>query len=114
MKYDFTYDEQKRIVSKEALKWDASREKWSPCFKMNYTYASNEMTLVFARWNASHKAYDAYVEKSIYELNNANLPIAYLNYKWNDYKWVENETNNWAMNIQTPPSDGTELILVTR
>ena len=28
MKYDFTYDDQKRISSKEAFKWDASIEKW--------------------------------------------------------------------------------------
>ena len=30
MKYDFTYDDQKRISSKEAFKWDASIEKWIP------------------------------------------------------------------------------------
>ena len=28
MKYDFTYDDQKRMSSKEAFKWDASTEKW--------------------------------------------------------------------------------------
>ena len=30
MKYDFTYDDQKRMSSKEAFKWDASTEKWIP------------------------------------------------------------------------------------
>ena len=36
MKYDFTYDDQKRISSKEAFKWDASIEKWIPYFKIDY------------------------------------------------------------------------------
>ena len=28
MKYDFTYDDQKRMATKEAFKWDASTDKW--------------------------------------------------------------------------------------
>ena len=49
MKYDFTYDDQKRMSSKEAFKWDASTEKWIPYFKIDYTYSSNEITLDIAR-----------------------------------------------------------------
>ena len=30
MKYDFTYDDQKRVTAKEAFKWDSSTEKWIP------------------------------------------------------------------------------------
>lgn len=89
MKYDFTYDDQERMSSKEAFKWDSVKEKWTPYFKINYTYSSNEITLVYARWNNNHKAYDDAVEKSVYELNDTNMPIAYMNYKWADYKWVE-------------------------
>lgn len=40
MKYDFTYDDQKRMSSKEAFKWDASTEKWIPYFKIDYTLKS--------------------------------------------------------------------------
>ena len=50
MKYDFTYDDQKRVTAKEAFKWDSSTEKWIPYFKIDYTYSSNEITLVYARW----------------------------------------------------------------
>ena len=46
MKYDFTYDDQKRVAAKEAFKWDSSTEKWIPYFKIDYTYSSNEITLV--------------------------------------------------------------------
>ena len=93
MKYDFTYDDQKRVAAKEAFKWDSSTEKWIPYFKIDYTYS---------------------VEKSVYELNDANMPIAYMNYKWNDYKWIEESAGNWAMNIQTPVTDEADLLLAGR
>ena len=48
MKYDFTYDDQKRVTAKEAFKWDSSTEKWIPYFKIDYAYSSNEITLVYA------------------------------------------------------------------
>ena len=70
--------------------------------------------LVYARWNNSHRAYDDSVEKSVYELNDANMPIAYMNYKWNDYKWIEESAGNWAMNIQTPVTDEADLLLAGR
>ena len=54
------------------------------------------------------------VEKSVYELNDANMPIAYMNYKWNDYKWIEESAGNWAMNIQTPVTDEADLLLAGR
>ena len=86
MKYDFTYDEQKRMTSKEAFKWDARREKWNPYFKIDYTYSDGQITLTYARWNEAHKAYDAQVEKSVYELNENNMPVACVNYQWKNDK----------------------------
>ncbi len=113
MKYDFTYDDQKRMATKETFKWDASTDKWLPYFKIDYTYSSNEITLVYARWNDSHRAYDAAVEKSVYELNDANMPVAYMNYKWND-KWIEESSVNWAMNVATPATNEATLLTASR
>lgn len=84
MKYDFTYDNQRRMTAKEAFKWNAASEKWIPYFKINYTYTDNEITLEYARWNEGHKAYDLSVEKSVYDLNDANMPVACINYKENE------------------------------
>lgn len=91
MKYEFAYDSQKRMAAKEAFKWDGGTEKWTPYFKISYLYAGNEITMEYARWNASHKAYDDAVEKSVYELNSDNMPVAYLNYKWNQTE------KNWSV-----------------
>ena len=86
MKYDFTYDTQNRMTSKEALKWDGVAEKWAPYFKMSYTYTDNQIILEYARWSDKSKAYNESVEKSIYELNDANMPVACTNIESNGSK----------------------------
>lgn len=104
MKYDFSYDEQNRMIAKEAMKWDAAAEKWMPYFKIAYAYENNEITMQYARWNEGHKAYDAAVEKSVYELNDSNMPVAYINYKWN------NADKDWSMNVVNSFANNTELM----
>lgn len=83
LKYDFAYDSENRMTAKEAFKWDAVANKWAPYFKISYQYSNNEIIMEYARWNSGHKAYDEAVEKSVYELNGDNMPVAYVNYKWN-------------------------------
>ncbi|ADV42767.1 DUF3836 domain-containing protein [Bacteroides helcogenes] len=78
MRYEFTYDDQKRLVSKEAYKWNGAKEQWEPYFKMSYEYGNAEIIMSYARWDESRKAFDKDMKKSIYELNNENMPIACL------------------------------------
>lgn len=80
LRYEFTYDDQKRLTAKEATKWDGSKDEWVPYFKMTYHYGDDEITMSYARWNKAHKAYDKDVKKSVYELNEENMPVAYKNY----------------------------------
>lgn len=80
LRYEFTYDDQKRLTAKEATKWDGAKDEWVPYFKMTYHYAADEITMSYARWNKAHKAYDKDVKKSVYELNDENMPVAYKNY----------------------------------
>lgn len=108
MKYDFAYDAQNRMTAKEAFKWDATSESWTPYFKISYLYAGNEITMEYARWNAGHKAYDIAAEKSVYELNAENMPIAYINYKWNQ------PNKDWSMNVENSFAHNGELIASTK
>lgn len=80
LRYEFTYDDQKRLTAKEATKWDGSKDEWVPYFKMTYHHGDDEITMSYARWNKAHKAYDKDVKKSVYELNEENMPVAYKNY----------------------------------
>lgn len=108
MKYDFSYDDQNRMIAKEAFKWNNAREEWMPYFKISYVYNGNQITMEYARWNARHNAYDASVEKSVYEMNDANMPVAYLNYKWND------AAKDWSMNTSHSFDDDYRLLAIGR
>lgn len=43
---------------------------------MTYQYDNDEITMSYARWNESHKAYDKDTKQSVYELNDENMPVA--------------------------------------
>ena len=75
LRYTYTYDTENRVTSKEASKWDSSKEAWVPYFKMNVSYANNEVELSYARWNSKSNAYDSNVEKTVYELNDSNAAL---------------------------------------
>ena len=104
MKYDFSYDDQSRMTAKEAFKWDGSHDKWTPYFKITYLYANNEITMEYARWNESRRAYIDSVEKTVYELNEQNMPVAYMNYKWSKSE------SDWTMNVVNRVDDNSNLI----
>ena len=78
MKYDFTYDAANRVASKEAFKWDASKETWIPYFKINFSYTGDEMTMAYSRWNKNHKSYEDVSEESTYRMDENNLAIAFI------------------------------------
>lgn len=81
MRYEFTYDAENRMLSKTASKWNSAKEEWMPYFKMTYNYEGNEIIMSYGRWNASHKAFDKDVQKSIYEMNSQNMPVACRSYQ---------------------------------
>ena len=75
LRYTYTYDNENRVTIKEASKWDSSKETWVPYFKMDVSYANNEVELSYARWNSKSNAYDSNVEKTVYELNDSNAAL---------------------------------------
>ena len=75
LRYTYTYDNENRVTSKEASKWDSSKETWVPYFKMDVSYANNEVELSYARWNSKSNAYDSSIEKTVYEMNDDNVTL---------------------------------------
>ena len=75
LRYTYTYDNENRVTSKEASKWDSVKEAWVPYFKMNMEYSNNEIEVNYARWNSKSNAYDSNIEKTVYELNDANAAL---------------------------------------
>ena len=75
LRYTYTYDTENRVTSKEASKWDSSKEAWVPYFKMDVFYANNEVELSYARWNSKSNAYDSSIKKTVYEMNDDNVTL---------------------------------------
>ena len=75
LRYTYTYDTENRVTSKEASKWDSSKEAWVPYFKMDVSYANNEVELSYARWNFKSNAYDSNIKKTVYEMNDDNVTL---------------------------------------
>ena len=75
LRYTYTYDTENRVTSKEASKWDSSKEAWVPYFKMDVFYANNEVELSYARWNSKSNAYDSNIKKTIYEMTDDNVTL---------------------------------------
>ena len=77
IRYEYSYDDQKRLTCKEASKWDGAKDEWIPYFKMTYQYGYDEITMSYARCNESHKAYDKDMKKKKKKKNKKNKPVAY-------------------------------------
>ena len=73
LRYTYTYDNENRVTSKEASKWNSEKEAWVPYFKLNVGYSDNEVELNYACWNNKSNAYDSNVQKTVYELNDSSV-----------------------------------------
>lgn len=76
MRYEFAYDEQNRLISKTASKWNGTVDKWIPYFQMTYRYEANEVIMNYARWNESQETFSKDMKETVYELNENNIPVA--------------------------------------
>jgi len=68
-KYTFKYDDQKRVVEKEVLKWNGSKEEWMQDHRITYTYAADTVTMELARWNKKQKEYNLDKKESVYKID---------------------------------------------
>lgn len=92
MEYRFSYDDQDRLVSKEAYQWNAIMQNWSRYYCMNFSYADDSYSIEICDWNNKTKAYDAAREKSVYHIEGDDI-ASVSNYKWdtrrNDFVFTD-------------------------
>lgn len=91
MKHDFKYDSQNRVIEKETFKWDSSKNDWMPYCKTNFTYNSDQVIMEYGKWSKKSKAYTEGIERSIYEIDGFQVPVALQNYKW------DNQNLSWKI-----------------
>ncbi len=57
MKYNYTYDEQKRLVMSEALVWNSRDNRWQKDLCMRYAYEDGYTTTTYYRWSEGRGEY---------------------------------------------------------
>lgn len=57
MKYNYKYDDNKRMTESEALKWNSNTEEWVKDLRINYVYEGKTVTTNYYKWNAKKQSY---------------------------------------------------------
>ena len=89
LKYFFTYDDEGRLVKKEAHRWNKDSKSWEQNYMLNISYEESCMTFDYATWNNKEDKYALNKERSVYTLYNEDV-ISYASYKQSqhDDDWV--------------------------
>lgn len=90
LQYRFLYDSDSRLVSKEALRWNAEVQQWQPSYRLNYMYEADGYTLELQRWDAANSAYAMAEEKTEYRMVLGNVTAV------NTYRWCD-EANSYEL-----------------
>ncbi len=72
MKYNYKYDDQKRMIESETLKWDASKQDWKNDICIRYEYKGKSITTTYHKWNNKQKQYVLAPEQTV-TMDNPNL-----------------------------------------
>jgi len=106
-KYEYYYDDQSRLIHKEAFCWKPLKQKWIPVYRVEHYYDEQTMTIEFACWNKKNNSYDLMKERAVYTMNEKEVSINCLNYKWDpaikDWKFMDKRQYNkkTSENIKT-------------
>ena len=111
LKYNYTYDEQERLVKKEVLKWNSAYERWEHSHCLNYVYDMFGFSLEYALWDEESVDYNKIVAKQVYN-NIMDGAVTITLYKWNklDNEWME-QSNVLAMNLDNNLLSSFELAM---
>ena len=72
MKYNYKYDDNKRMIESEPLKWNSTKEEWDKDLRINYTYEGKSVTTNYYKWNNKKRAY-VLVPGMTVTMDNTNL-----------------------------------------
>lgn len=52
LRYDYSYDEQDRLVEKTAMLWNAKKMTWEPDFRLDFAYTDSGYSVERRDWDA--------------------------------------------------------------
>ena len=57
MKYNYKYDDNKRMIESETLKWNSTKEEREKDLRIQYAYKGKTVTTNYYKWNTKKRAY---------------------------------------------------------
>lgn len=72
MKYNYKYDDSKRMVESEAMKWNSNKGEWQKDLRINYIYECKTVTTNYYKWNAKKQSYILVPEMTV-TMDNTNM-----------------------------------------
>lgn len=72
MKYNYTYDNQKRMTESEALKWNSIKNSWDNDMCIRYAYQGKSITTTYYKWNKKQGEYVLVPEMTV-TMDNPNM-----------------------------------------
>ena len=89
LKYFFTYDEDGRVVKKEAHRWNNDSKSWTQSYLLNISYEESCTTVDYASWSNKKADYTSDKERAVYTLYNEEI-VSYACYKQseNNEEWI--------------------------
>ena len=106
--YNYTYDEQDRLVKKEVMRWNSVSGKWENDYSLDLIYNEDGYELSRSVWDKRTQAYLPTTEKAVYQyVTDQVVAVNYLRRhdSQEQFEWVDSML---VMN----PTDG--LLLATR
>lgn len=72
MKYNYKYDDQKRITETETLKWNNTKNEWDNDLCIRSSYQGKSVTTTYYKWNKKQSEYILVPEMTI-TMDNPNM-----------------------------------------
>ena len=72
MKYNYKYDDNKRMIESETLKWNSTKEEWEKDLRIQYAYKGKTVTTNYYKWNAKKRTYVLVPEMTV-TMDNTNM-----------------------------------------
>lgn len=72
MKYNYKYDDQKRMTENETLKWNNTKNAWENDVCIRYAYQGKSITTTYYKWNKRKGEYTLIPEMTV-TMDNPNM-----------------------------------------
>lgn len=106
LRYQYTYDPQKRLSAKEVQAWEPASDKWENVYRLEYRYGLTETSVTCMKWDSQTNNYSNQEDKIIYSQLDEHV-LSVCNYTWDE------KDENWNLVSRMAAYDPTNELLYT-